>query len=65
MTSPKSRSITVVVPMFDVAPFVAECVHSLLTQTVAADCELLFVDDGSPDGTSEIVAPAIAQVTNT
>ena len=62
--SARSRSITVVVPMFDVAPFVAECVHSLLTQTVAADCELLFVDDGSSDGTSEIVARAIAQVTN-
>jgi glycosyltransferase involved in cell wall biosynthesis len=40
---------------YNVAPFIAEAVHSALNQTLS-DLELIVADDGSTDGTSDIVA---------
>ncbi len=45
--------LTIVVPVYGVAPYLAQCVDSILAQTFA-DFTLLLLDDGSPDG-----APAI------
>lgn len=41
-------------PVFNVRPFVAEAITSVLSQSFA-DFELLIVDDGSSDGTDEVV----------
>ncbi len=41
-------------PVHNVAPFVAEAVSAVLAQTFA-DLELIVVDDGSTDGTGDIV----------
>ena len=40
--------ISVIVPVYNAAPFLAKCVDSILAQGVA-DLELLLVDDGSKD----------------
>ncbi len=40
---------TVVVPVYKVEEYLAQCVDSILAQTYA-DFELILVDDGSPDG---------------
>lgn len=45
--------ISVVTPYLDVAPYLAEAIESVLAQSVA-DWELILVDDGSQDGSSDI-----------
>ena len=45
--------VSVVVPFFNVEAYLAECLDSLLAQTLE-DVEVLLVDDGSPDGSRAI-----------
>jgi glycosyltransferase involved in cell wall biosynthesis len=52
MTAPK---VSVVVPAYNAAAFVRRAVDSVLAQTWA-DRELLVVDDGSRDGTRDVLA---------
>ena len=40
--------VSVVVPIYNVEPYLKECVDSLLSQTLE-DIEILLVDDGRPD----------------
>jgi len=51
----KSASVSVLLSTFNRARYLPECLESLLAQTVPAH-EILVVDDGSEDGTAEIVA---------
>lgn len=46
-------TITVIVPVYKVEPYLHHCVDSILAQTFA-DFELILVDDGSPDGCGAI-----------
>ena len=48
-------SITVLMPVYNAAPFLHEAVDSVLAQT-HADLELLVVNDGSTDASAEILA---------
>lgn len=50
-TTPK---ISVCMAMYNAAPYLRECVDSILAQTFT-DFELLIVDDGSTDGSVDIV----------
>lgn len=50
MNQPK---VSIVVPIYNVEPYLRECVDSLLAQTLE-DIEILLVDDGSPDRCGEI-----------
>lgn len=45
--------VSVIVPVYNVAAFLPKCAESILGQT-HRDLELLLVDDGSTDGSSEI-----------
>ena len=45
--------LSVIVPVYKVEEYLAECVDSLLNQTVR-ELEILLVDDGSPDRSGEI-----------
>lgn len=49
-----ARFFSVVVPVYDVAPYVGECLGSVLAQT-CADWECLCVDDGSRDGSGVLL----------
>jgi glycosyltransferase involved in cell wall biosynthesis len=46
--------VSAVMPVYNVAPFVGEAIASLLEQTFR-DFELLVIDDGSTDGTVDVV----------
>ena len=52
-------AVTVLMPAYDVEPYVGDAIRSVLAQSFA-DLELVVVDDGSKDGTAEVAA-AIAQ----
>lgn len=45
--------ISVIVPVYDVEPYLRQCVDSILAQTFT-DFELILVDDGSPDNCGAI-----------
>lgn len=46
--------ISVIVPLFNARPYIAEAIDSILAQSRAAD-EVLIVDDGSTDGSRDVV----------
>ena len=48
----KTRDITVVVPVYNTAPWLGRCIESLLAQTLPVN--IVLVDDGSTDGSGEI-----------
>ncbi|HEX4368040.1 MAG TPA: glycosyltransferase family A protein [Rhodopila sp.] len=47
--------IAIIIPAFDIAPFLADAVRSVLAQT-HSDWSLVIVDDGSTDATATIAA---------
>ena len=49
-----TRSVSIVVPVYNVAPFLRECLDSVLMQTFCG-LEIICVDDGSTDGSSAIL----------
>ena len=57
MSSPPTppQKVTVYIPAYNVAEFLAHCIEALLAQTVPAD-ELLVIDDGSSDFSAEIAS---------
>ncbi|MGN0107432.1 MAG: glycosyltransferase family 2 protein, partial [Hominilimicola sp.] len=46
-------TLSIIVPVYNVCAFLEECIDSILAQTFT-DYELIIVDDGSTDGSSEI-----------
>jgi glycosyltransferase involved in cell wall biosynthesis len=55
------RKISVVIPCHNAAKFVASAVRSVLEQT-GFDLEVIVVDDGSTDGSAEVVEQAFPSV---
>lgn len=47
--------VSVVMPVFNARPFIAQTLESICNQSFA-DWELILIDDGSTDGTNEILA---------
>ena len=45
--------ISVIVPVYNVEPYLKRCIESVLAQTFT-DFELILIDDGSPDNSGEI-----------
>lgn len=59
----KPRLLSVVVPVYNVADYVAESLDSILHQPLREVCaiEVIVVDDGSTDGSAEIVKAIAAK----
>jgi CDP-glycerol glycerophosphotransferase len=52
--------ISVIVPVFNVEAYLADCLDSVLAQTVG-DLEVVLVDDGSTDGSAAIAQSYVAR----
>lgn len=52
MNNPK---ISVVMPVFNEEEFLDKSLSSYFSQTIASECELIVVDDGSTDGSLEVI----------
>lgn len=50
---PKTPQVSLIVAVYNTAPYLNQCLDSILRQTVA-DWELVVVDDGSTDGSAAI-----------
>ncbi|MEF2968918.1 glycosyltransferase [Paenibacillus sp. M1] len=46
---------SVIMPVYNNAPYVLEAIHSMLTQTYR-DFELIVIDDGSADGSADLIS---------
>ena len=47
------RTVSIIVPVYNVEAFLPKCIDSILSQTFR-DFELILIDDGSPDRSGEI-----------
>ena len=52
--SSRSAAISVIIPVYNVAPYIGDCIQSLKAQTFT-DLEFIFVDDASTDNSLEII----------
>jgi len=55
-----NTAVSVIVPVYNVAPFISQCLDSLARQSLA-NMEIIIVDDGSTDATAELVASTVGQ----
>lgn len=51
MEQPK---VSVVIPVYNAADYLEECIQSLLTQSLQ-QCEFIFVNDGSSDHSQQLI----------
>ena len=54
MKEVKRPVVSVVVPVYNTEPFLAECLHSLEKQTLT-DIEIILVNDGSTDNSGRLL----------
>lgn len=54
MVSETVPELSIVVPIFNTAEYLPECLNSLVTATSKIDAEVILVDDGSTDASGEI-----------
>lgn len=54
-----AAKVSVCIPVYKVEPYIEKCARSLMEQTLEA-LELIFIDDGSPDGSYEVLQRVIA-----
>ena len=52
--------VSVIVPVYKVETFIERCARSLFEQTLEDDVEFIFVDDGTPDGSMDVLRKVLA-----
>ena len=51
--------ISVIIPVYNVAPYIAACLQSVMRQTTQAALECILVDDCGPDNSMEVVSETL------
>ena len=54
-----AHDVSIIVPVYGVAAYIERCASSLKNQTFGGRSEILFIDDGSSDGSAEIIRRVI------
>jgi glycosyltransferase involved in cell wall biosynthesis len=57
---PPPPSLSVITPAYNVEPYLPRCIESVLAQTWQ-DLELVIIDDGSTDGTADVISDYAAR----
>lgn len=52
--------LSIIVPVYNVLPYIRQCLDSLVNQTLK-DYEIILIDDGSTDGTAQVLAEYAAR----
>jgi glycosyltransferase involved in cell wall biosynthesis len=47
--------LSIIIPVYNVEPYLAECLDSVFSQDNIAVCEVIIVNDGSTDGSVSII----------
>ncbi|RDU24787.1 glycosyltransferase family 2 protein [Anaerosacchariphilus polymeriproducens] len=55
LNEPGKLDLTVIVPCYNVEDFVIECIESILRQQTEYEFEIIIIDDGSTDRTTELL----------
>jgi len=58
-----NAKVSIIIPIYNVEQYIAECVHSLFKQTYP-NIEFIFVDDASPDNSVSILKKIIEKYNN-
>ena len=53
--------VSVIVPFYGVEKYMGACAESLMRQTAWRDCEFIFVDDGSKDGSLAVLQEVLSR----
>lgn len=57
--------VSIVIPVYNVEPYIEKCIESLLNQDLAKDdYEIIFINDGSPDNSKAIIEKYQSQHSN-
>lgn len=56
-----SASVSIIVPVYNVGPYVEDCIRSVMQQTYTGPMECIIVDDCSTDNSMEIVERLITE----
>lgn len=56
----KQYSVTVIIPIYNVRNYIAQCADSLMNQSLS-DVEFIFVDDASPDDSINVLMSVLEQ----
>lgn len=52
-TQKASKLMTIIVPCYNIEPYIRSCLHSILSQSIIDRCQVLCIDDGCTDGTEK------------
>ena len=57
----KALKVSIIIPVYNVAPYIGDCLQSVMRQTYAGSMECLLVDDCGEDDSMAIVERMIAE----
>ncbi len=56
--------ISVLIPVYNVEKYIRRCLESLLKNTIIDDCEIIIVDDCSPDNSVKVIEEVLNEFSN-
>lgn len=61
---PREFHVSILIPVYNVEEYLAECLASVVAQSKFDDCEIVLVDDGSTDGSGAMAKQFVSEHAN-